>query len=253
MDKGRLRQRSKEGRDRLEEERLLVDLLKAYREARRGKRKTEDENRIEINFWDNIIGLRDSIVEREYKPGRSLCFVSHKPVDREIFAAPFRDRIIHHYIFDMVAEWWEGKFIRDSYSCRKGKGTLDAIKRIESHIKSVSRNYTRETYVIKLDVKGFFTSMSRKLLYKLAIDGLDEQFPKKGWKYETVKYLWRQVIFDDPTEGARVRGVDRRVEISRKWEEHVLSGGGEGNSNREFNVATFVEYYDEPARPICEK
>lgn len=187
---------------------LLDQLFTAYQQARAGKRGTDDEHNFEINAIDNLQQLRDDITLRQFKPSRGIAFVSTDPVLREIFAAPFRDRVVHHFIFNMVAAWWDRYFIYDSYSCRRGKGTTFGIERLAHHIQSVTENYTKPAYVIKTDFKGFFMSLNRKKLYERAVWGLDKQFPAQhdNLLYRTLKYLWREIIFDDPTEGVERRG-----------------------------------------------
>ena len=83
---------------------LLKELFRAYREARQGKRMTLDEHNFEINEIRNIINLRDSILDRSYEPGRGIAFVVRKQVIREIFAAPFRDRVVHHFLYNLVGD-----------------------------------------------------------------------------------------------------------------------------------------------------
>lgn len=187
---------------------LLAELYKAYREARiNGKRKTLDEHRFEINEMENLIILRDSIIARTYKPSRSISFIIHDPVAREIFAAPFVDRVVHHFLYNHTNIWWEPRLNKGAYSCRKGKGTQYAIKDLQHNIKSVSINGTIPTIVVKMDIQGYFMSLSRKRLYERILWGLDRQFPDKSDKlYKLLKYLWKAVIMDDPVEGVQYRG-----------------------------------------------
>lgn len=185
---------------------LLVELFRAYHLARKCKRGTVDEQLFEMNAVENLVALRDSILGGYYHPSKGIAFIVHKPVMREIFAAPFRDRIVHHFIYNIVADWWDTRFIYDSYSCRVGKGTWFGIRRLAHHMRSVSDNYTIPTYVIKLDIQGYFMSLPRKKLYERALWGLDRQFPDHGRIYNIVKYLWREVIFDDPTPGVVRKG-----------------------------------------------
>lgn len=84
-----------------------------------------------------------------YRPSRSIAFIINKPVKREIFAADFRDRVVHHLIAHRLVPLLEEKFIDDSYSTRKGKGTLYGIERVEEHIRLCSENYTRDCYILK--------------------------------------------------------------------------------------------------------
>ena len=71
----------------------------------------------------------------------------------------FRDRIIHHNIIRKLMPIFENQFIYDTYSCRVGKGTLFGIKRLEYFMRSATHNYTREAYILKLDLSGFFMSI----------------------------------------------------------------------------------------------
>lgn len=191
------------------ENRLQLALFTAYLEARKGgKRATRDEQLFELNADENLKLLRKDILNKTYRPSRSTAHIIYNPVIREIFAATFRDRVVHHLIFDTVYEWWDKRMIEDAYSCRVGKGTLYGIKRLDHHIRSVSHNYAKETYVVKLDIQGYFMSLPRRELYARAIWGLNRQFEgrEKSREYEMMKFLWQTTIFDDPIHGVRRKG-----------------------------------------------
>ncbi|MBR2710500.1 RNA-directed DNA polymerase [Candidatus Saccharibacteria bacterium] len=191
---------------------LLDELTRAFEDARKGKLKTYDEHHFEQNWIKNIILLRDAVVERRYEPSPSVAFVIFKPMVREIFAAPFRDRVIHHFLYNMQAGWWDRRFLYDSYSCRVGKGTLFGIQRAQKMMWRASENFTKEAYVIKLDIRGYFMSLPRQKLYERIKWGLDRQFADViddpvGYKiYKICDYLWRMIIFDDPASKAWKRG-----------------------------------------------
>lgn len=186
---------------------LLSELYKAYLEARKHKRATSDEHIFEVNAMENLMILRDDILARRYKPSRGVAFIIYDPVMREIFAAPFRDRVVHHFLYNCVYEWWDRRFIYDSYSCRVNKGTLLGAKRLQHFVQKVSRMGTRETYVIKMDLQGYFMSLPRKAVFKRVCWGLDQQF-KDGNLYlkDLLRYLWGEIIFDDPIKGVKIRG-----------------------------------------------
>jgi hypothetical protein len=181
-------------------------LYNAYLKARKGKRGTMDEQRFERHADVYLAELLEEIDNRTYRPSRGIAFITRRPVIREIFAAPFRDRIVHHLLFNLVGDWWDRRFIYDNYSCRKGKGTLFAVKRLDHHMRSVSENYTRRAYVLKLDIQGYFMSLPREGLYKTAEWGIRRQFGKESRYYKLCEFLWRQIIFDDPTRGVKIRG-----------------------------------------------
>ena len=102
---------------------LLADLFTAYYCARKNKHNTASQIRFERNLSDNLMRLYDDIVSGHYRVGRSMCFVIRDPVLREVFAASFRDRIVHHLLYNWLMPIFEPTFIYDSYSCREGKGT----------------------------------------------------------------------------------------------------------------------------------
>ncbi|MBT7037755.1 hypothetical protein HN974_02910, partial [bacterium] len=81
------------------------------------------------------------------------------------FAASFRDRIVHHLIYDYINPIFERSFINDSYSCRIDKGTSYGIKRLDHFIRACSENYKKDCYVLKLDLKGYFMSINKKILH----------------------------------------------------------------------------------------
>ena len=190
---------------------LFRMLWLAYLEARKAKRRTDDEFRFEVNAVENIKILRDDILERRYEPSRGIAFIVHDPVIREIFAAPFRDRVVHHFLYNMVADWWDKRLIYDSYSCRKGKGVLLGVQRLRKMENQAISKYKEPVYIIKMDIQGYFMSLPRNGLFERVVWGLDRQFPASGQarrprEYYVTKYLWRKVIFDDPIVGVQKRG-----------------------------------------------
>ena len=191
---------------------LLVELYIAEQIARKGgKRKTMDTHGFEINLFENLVKLRDALISMTYYPSRGTVHIILDPVQREIFAAPYVDRILHHWVVGTIMKWQEDRLLYDSYSCREGKGTLFGIKRLQHHILSVSRNMTREAYVIQLDISGFFMHIKRDVLYALVKDRIGQQFPPgtRDKRYQVLLWAIKQVIFDDPTEGVRLQGTYR--------------------------------------------
>ena len=180
-------------------------LYSAYLKAKRGKEGTEDVRKFSAYWRRNLDILLSEILDGRYKPSRGIAFTVEEPVKREIFAAPFRDRIVHHFLYDEVADWWDRRFIYNSFSCRKGKGTLFGIMRLDKDMRQASRGYREKAYVIKLDIQGYFMSLPREKLYRQIVWGLKKQHPKGGPHYQLLKYLWKEVIFDNPVEGVKFR------------------------------------------------
>ena len=192
--------------EHLYREKLLTDLFTAYYTARSNKRNTHNQVRVERDLSNKLIELYHDILACRYKVGRSICFIIERPVKREVFAASFRDRIVHHYLYNYLMPIFDPMFIYDSYSCRVGKGTLFGINRLEHHIRSCSNNYTRECWVLKLDLTGYFMSMNRQRLYDIVIGHLRRTGHDKDSEFRTVVYLLQKVIFNEPTKGCYMKG-----------------------------------------------
>lgn len=204
---------------------LVLDLFRAYFDARKNKRNTVNALAFEANYEKKLFKLYDDIVNRRYEIGPSIGFIVEKPVRREIFAADFRDRVVHHLIFNYINPIFEKHFIKDSYSCRIGKGTSYGIKRVDHFMRSQSENYQKECWILKLDIKGYFMAMDRNILYakierKLKMhnqEGADlsrEAKPPGGglaseeyaFDVDLILYLIRKVVFNDPTKNCHIKG-----------------------------------------------
>ena len=188
------------------QDRLLTDLFAAYYKARENKRNTYSQVRFERDLSFNLVDLYDDILSGTYKVGRSMCFIVNQPVKREVFAASFRDRIVHHLVFNYIAPIFERTFIEDSYSCRVGKGTLKGQERLEEQIRMASKEYTRPCWVLKLDLKGYFMSINRQLLYDIIMKELSARVEEKDRMYYTIVHLVKLIIFNDPTKGCYMKG-----------------------------------------------
>jgi len=190
----------------IDTDKLTLDMFQAYYDARKNKRNTHNALAFEKHLEANVFALCEEVFNKTYQPRPSICFVVNKPVKREIFAADFRDRIIHHLIYNYISPIFEHTFINDSYSCRRGKGTHYGIKRIDHFIRSCSRNYSQDCYVLKLDIKGYFMAMNKKLLYNKIKDELLGKLYKADFEYSIVIYLIEKTLFNDPTQGCKIKG-----------------------------------------------
>ena len=178
---------------------------------KRTKQRKNMLNFFEKNLHKNLLNLRDDIYYKKYVPQPSVCFIINKPKKREIFAAHFRDRIVHHLFYNYTYELFNNTFIEDSYSCRVGKGTHYGIERLYKKIRQCSCNYAKTTYVLKMDIKGYFMHINRKLLLKISENVLNKMRYKYVSKkeqnikwndkidYDLVFYLNKTIILLNPT------------------------------------------------------
>jgi len=186
------------------EQDLLEELFQAYFDCRKNKRNTINALRFEKHLERNIFELYEEVESGTYTPSRSIAFVMDKPVKREIFAADFRDRVVHHFIINKLNPYFEEIFIEDSYACRVAKGTHYGINRISKFIQECSFMYTKDCYVLKLDIEGFFLNIDKEILH----DGL-KAFVTNTYNHEDRSLLislCEKIIYNDPTNNCLIKG-----------------------------------------------
>lgn len=142
------------------------ELYEAYLDCRRRKRSTSNSLEFEMNENENLYKLWIELNDMTYQIGKSIVFVVDKPCLREVFAADFKDRIVHHLLINRLMPYFEEYFIQNSYSCRKNKGVLYGVKQCAQQMKEASDNFTEDVYVVKCDLKSFFMTINKDLLYK---------------------------------------------------------------------------------------
>ncbi len=169
----------------------LENLYRAYRRCRRRKRNTLNALRFEQDLEENLVALHEELSAGTYRPGRAVAFLVEKPKRREIFAADFRDRVVHHVLVGYLEPRWERRFIHDSYACRRGKGTHKGVERLRAFTRKVTANGTRRAWYLQLDVRGFFNSIDRDILYARLAAKEDDP---------VVLGLIRALVFYEPTE-----------------------------------------------------
>lgn len=187
---------------------LLADLYIAYRDARRHKRGKPYQAAFEMELEKNLCQLADELLARTYRPGRSSVFIVREPKQREIFAADFRDRVVHHLYYNYTHRLYERTFIQDTYSCIKGRGTHYGVNRLEHHIRQASRNYSQPCHVLKLDIEGYFINIDRRRLTNVCQTSLRRMYGRKAenstrtWgellDYGFVLWLTELFIMQDP-------------------------------------------------------
>ncbi len=219
----------------------LENLYRAYRQCRRRKRNTHNALVFERRLEENLVALRDALQRGTYRPGRFLAFMVEKPKRREIFAADFRDRVVHHLLVAHLERTWERRFIHDSLACRKGKGTHAGVERLRSFARKVTANATRPAWYLQLDVRGFFITLNRRILWdRLAAVEHDP----------AVLWLLRLILFHEPTDNCQFRGA-RRSAFERLPEHKTLfrasAGCGLpiGNLTSQFGANVYLDALDQ--------
>lgn len=174
----------------------LEEMLEAYFECRKKKRNTYNALAFEKDYERNCIELCHEINAGCYRPSRSIAFIVTKPVRREVFAADFRDRVVHHLIARRILPILERRFADNSFSTRKGKGTLYGIKEMDRRMRACSENYTKDCYIMKIDIRSFFMKISKERLYRQIETILKAEYMEAD--LPILLYLLRETIFNRP-------------------------------------------------------
>lgn len=182
----------------------LEDVFVAYYECRQKKRRTANALQFELDFEKELVKLWKEINSNTYKIGRSIAFIIKHPVQREVFAADFRDRIVHHLVIAKINSLFEENFISSSYSCRVGKGTLYGVRDVANKIIACSNNYTTDCYILKLDIRSFFMSIDKRVLYRMLYEFMMEKYNKPD--RPILLRLIKQIIFYNPEDKCNIKG-----------------------------------------------
>lgn len=201
----------------LTREKFLRLLYIAFYDARRHKAKMSYVLRFEENLKQNLEELCDDLLSRNYKPLPSKCFLVFRPKKREVFAAQFRDRVVHHLYYNMTHELFERTFIADTYSCIPGRGTHLGVERMRDHMRRESLNWHQRTYVMKLDIRGYFMHINRQRLMEIATRSIIcmshhriSKHSSETWAdrldIDFVLWLTREIVMLDPAENCEIVG-----------------------------------------------
>ncbi|MGD0585562.1 MAG: RNA-directed DNA polymerase [Oryzomonas sp.] len=174
------------------------ELLCAYYDCRRRKRTTINALKFETNMERNIMDLYRDLRDGSYRPGTSICFVVTRPKPREVWAADFRDRVVHHLLYNRIADRFHRSFIADSCACIPGRGSLYGATRLEHKVRSITLNWSRQVYYLKLDLANFFVSIDKNILRELLAAKIPEPW---------TMHLAETILFHDPREDVRIKST----------------------------------------------
>ena len=178
------------------------ELVQAWLDCRRTKRNSASALEFEAHAERNLVDLAERLAAGTWRPGRSICFVITRPKPREVWAAQFADRIVHHLLYNRIAPRFERAFIADSCACIRGRGTLYAAQRLEHKVRSITQSWQLPARYLKCDIANFFVSIDKRILWRL----LEEKIAGSWWRN-----LTRAVLFHDPRADVEFRGDPRKL------------------------------------------
>jgi len=183
---------------------LFYHLVQAYLDCRRTKRNSTSALAFEAQAEHNLYQLYDELSSGTYQPGRSVCFVITHPKPREVWAARFRDRIVHHLLYNHIAPRFHASFVADSCACIPGRGTLYAAKRLEHQVRSYTHNWSQTAHYLKCDLANFFVSINKAVL----LEQLQRRVTEPWWMS-----LAQVILMHDPRQDVEVRGTPAELAL----------------------------------------
>ena len=172
-------------------------LVQAYLDCRKHKRNTTSALAFEQHLEVNLTTLHTELCSGTYSPGRSICFVITRPKPREVWAADFCDRIVHHLLYNHISPRFYASFIANSCACIPGRGTLYAAQRLEANVRSVTQNWSQPAHYLKCDLANFFVAIDKRVLLAQITAKVTEPF----WLQ-----LATAILMHDPRGNVEVRG-----------------------------------------------
>ena len=194
-------------------------LYRAYEDCRKNKRSSTEAIRFEMNAEENIYHLSKRLSDRSYRPSSYSCFISHNPKLREIFAAPFQDRIVHHLLVRYLEKIWEPIFVFDNYASRPGKGIHSAVKRLQRFCRQATMGGKKTAFFLQLDIRNFFMTIDKKRLFAMVATRCPSQ---------DMCWLAHTLIFNDPTENCRLESPEALLAAVPMHKSLFFSGPGRG-------------------------
>jgi RNA-directed DNA polymerase len=175
----------------------FLDLVQAYMDCRRNKRHSASALAFEARLEHNLCQLHAELLAGTYSPGRSICFVVTHPKPREVWAAEFRDRVVHHLLYNHIAPRFHASFVAGSSACIPGRGTLYAAQRLEHDVRSITQNWARPAWYLKCDLANFFVAIDKHILFAQ----LARKVAEPWWLG-----LAQTILFHDPRGDVELRG-----------------------------------------------
>ncbi|MCC6499703.1 MAG: group II intron reverse transcriptase domain-containing protein [Anaerolineales bacterium] len=231
----------------------LFNLWQAFIKASKGRRSHPSIAAFEYDLEPELIQLRDELRDESYQPGGYRSFTVHEPKRRKISAAPFRDRVVHHALMNVIGPMLERKFIHDSYANQIGKGTHKALDRCTYLMR-------RYAYVLPCDVKQFFPSIDHEILKSVLSKTIQdasamklvEKIAASGEGILNDEYDMTYFTGDDPSTGSgqglfaanRPRGLPIGNLTSQFWA-NVYLNELDQFVKQKLKVRAYIRYVDD--------
>ncbi len=221
----------------------LEEVYEAYFDCRSNKRRKTSAVFFEIHYERYLRELYEELNSMTYEINTSIVFPVTRPKHREVFAAHFRDRVVHHLLMLKLEPILESEMIDNSFNCRKGKGTVCAVDTMSDQIRRVSNGYNEKAYILQCDLQGFFMSIVPGKLLELL-----EDIIRKKWNYGNLEWwLWlvKKIVMHRPERNCRIMG-NKSVLDALPDNKTLFRSNGKGVPIGNLTSQIFGNYYLTP-------
>lgn len=218
----------------------IDEVLQAYLDCRKRKRNKHSAAEFEGSLSRNIYRLAEELNSGEYEISESRCFVVTHPSPREVWAGSFRDRVVHHILYNRIAPLFIPTFVAGSSACLPGRGTLYGSKRLERHIRSGTQNWQRELNFLQMDISNFFVSIQKDI-----VSDLHKAKIQCPWTFA----LSEKILRHDPTTNYILSGDRKALSLvpphKSLFNTHPSMGLAIGNLPSQFDANIYMNILDQ--------
>ncbi len=215
------------------------DLMAAYKSCRLHKPASRSQVQFEMRLGSNLSLLHNEIRAERYQPLPSQCFVVTQPKPREIFAAHFRDRIVHHLVVSQLEPFWEKRLITSTFACRIGKGTHGAMRHAQDQVRRISQGGHRTVWALQVDIAKYFVTIHRPTLSSLLLAPI---------RNPRLKHLVHLIYQHDARVGAKRSGNPAAFDLipqGKSWfDQDPDRGIAIGNLSSQFGANVYLSGLD---------
>lgn len=219
-------------------------MYKAYENCLKGKTCSVQALEYMPSASVDVEWLAEEVYHFNYKPSTSACFMVTFPKLREVFAAAFRDRIIHHWICIRLLPSFEERCheLGDvSHACRKGYGTKTAVQQVSDGIERVTRHMQKKAWIYKGDIVGFFMHICKHRMWDMLKELIEDKY--HGMDKDYLLYLTEVTVFHSPEKDCYIKSPYHLWKDIPADKSLFYNGDGIGEPIGNLTTQLFAGYY----------
>jgi len=174
----------------------IENFIEAYYTTRQNKRRSADSVEFELHWERNLMRLKKQLEDHTFAPS-AYTFIAPRPRPREVFACEMALRIVHHYIDMRIRPLLESEMTERTFNNRIGYGGIEALNCVISDIYDVSCGFTKDAWIIKMDLKGYFPNASQDIVFRQLSELVERRY--EGEDKDLLQFMIMRSVFSYPT------------------------------------------------------